>query len=147
MSKWKDTGGPAFPESLAIDPSGDVHSGWEGMTLRDYFAGKALVGMGTWAPLSINGHSAANNEQVWERKAKWAYEQADAMLEARNIECAEGVPADPERERKVEALVEAAEGLINEVCDAYYWFESDELAAAVTGVRAALHSLKGGENG
>lgn len=38
-------GGPAFPETIAITPSGDVYPGYHGMTLRDWFAGQALAGM------------------------------------------------------------------------------------------------------
>lgn len=34
-------GGPAFPVSIP----GCVDNGWQGMTLRDYFAGQALVGI------------------------------------------------------------------------------------------------------
>ena len=56
----KDTGGPAFPTGTAF----------QGMTLRDYFAAKALQGM-----------SAEINDEV--RAARWCYEMADAMLEAR----------------------------------------------------------------
>lgn len=59
----KDTGGPAFPaEKFA------VHFG---MTLRDYFAAKALQGM------------LARPHEWPSADAKSAYKYADAMLEAR----------------------------------------------------------------
>lgn len=64
-------GGPAFPESVAIGPAGDVYPGMGGMTLRDYFAGQALVATaGNWPNLS-------------KIAARTAYEHADAMLAAR----------------------------------------------------------------
>jgi len=43
MTTTTETGGPAFPA-----PAGVTHITQEGMTLRDYFAGKAMLGlMGT----------------------------------------------------------------------------------------------------
>jgi len=58
-----NTGGPAFP----LDDG--VH---RGMTLRDYFAAKAMQGM---------MHDVS--QPVGEVIAGWAYEVADAMLKAR----------------------------------------------------------------
>lgn len=61
MTDSINNGGPAFP-TRDYDP---------GMTLRDYFAGQALA----------NSYSQdANNDKL---VAKWAYQVADAMLEAR----------------------------------------------------------------
>lgn len=62
-----NTGGPAFPCDLtAYDP--EVQREMQGMTLRDYFAAKAM-------PLCpLRSHSDA---------ARWCYEMADAMLKAR----------------------------------------------------------------
>ena len=67
----KDTGGPAFPGPYA-DEQGNIEVLWkqQGMTLRDYFAAKALQGM-----------SAEIDDEV--RAARWCYEMADAMLDAR----------------------------------------------------------------
>lgn len=64
MSKI-ETGGPAFP--------GKAYSGLpnEGLSLRDYFAAKALANLYT--------HSESSPDKV----ADWAYQIADAMLEAR----------------------------------------------------------------
>ena len=58
-----NTGGPAFPTGLST-----------GMTLRDHFAG-----------LAMQGYLAANPtfECDLHKVADMAYEQADAMLEAR----------------------------------------------------------------
>jgi hypothetical protein len=66
----KDTGGPAFP-------SPQNHTSKEGMTLRDYFAAKAMQGlMGrVWG-----NQSAEELFPIW---AKSAYAVADAMLKAR----------------------------------------------------------------
>ena len=65
MSKAINTGGPAFPPS---NP-GYAH----GMTLRDYFAAKAMQG------------SLAEGSEVYKPSdfAEWCYAMADAMLEAR----------------------------------------------------------------
>ena len=66
-----NTGGPAFPQSREI---GDFFTG---MTLRDYFAAKAMQGLlaGTLTP-----------EIVWSQSdaAETAYNVADAMLKARD---------------------------------------------------------------
>ena len=59
----KDTGGPAFPESL------DGKGPFGGMTLLDYFAGQAVL-------------SAPDYQRTCDPAltAKWAYEVAAAML-------------------------------------------------------------------
>jgi hypothetical protein len=69
MSRDKDEGGDAFPSSRQ-----------RGMTLRDYFAAKALQGM-----ISTSGHPALLGLDGCELDtAKAAYKMADAMLAARN---------------------------------------------------------------
>ena len=68
MSKIK-TGGPAFPKTPFIE----VGTPQNGMSLRDYFAAKALQGV-----MACNG--VYDNEA---QLAQWCYEQADAMLKAR----------------------------------------------------------------
>ena len=64
----KNDGGPAFPHG---DPT---HGGEDGMTLRDYFAGKALQGIcahpDTWGLLQKG-------------IARTAYDMADEMITAR----------------------------------------------------------------
>jgi hypothetical protein len=68
-----NTGGPAFPGFDYIDQHGKKNP--EGMTLRDYFAAKALQG---W-------HANPDNVPTPEGwVAKWAYQEADAMLKARD---------------------------------------------------------------
>ncbi len=72
-----NTGGPAFPSGL-IDPSTPedaVHSLHNGMTLRDYFAAKAmqaLISAPTVRPM-VQDHEVAG----------FAYRIANAMLKAR----------------------------------------------------------------
>ena len=68
----KDTGGPAFPTENARQT--DFNS-WheEGMTLRDYFAAKAMQ---AWL--------VGINDPKIDVCAKSAYEIADAMLVERN---------------------------------------------------------------
>jgi hypothetical protein len=70
-------GGPAFPQPFAITPVGDaVENGPDtaGMTLRDYFAAKALAFVLGYADIPHTG------PDEW---AAAAYEIADAMLKAR----------------------------------------------------------------
>jgi hypothetical protein len=65
----KETGGPAFPDG-STNPWGVPEKA--GMTLRDYFAAKAMLGLLTSTRIS---------------KPDWiandSYEMADAMLKAR----------------------------------------------------------------
>ena len=76
----KATGGPAFPE-IRIR-SGDNYNPptklyYGGMTLRDYFAAKALMGMmASRNPSTPRFHP--------EDDAKYVYAVADAMLAERN---------------------------------------------------------------
>lgn len=68
-------GGPAFPRPYFEHPTnGEYSLAQEGMSLRDYFAGQALVGIIA---------SEVENRTPSEIVAKRAYELADAMLKAR----------------------------------------------------------------
>ena len=63
-----NTGGPAFPAPAGrLTPITD-----QGMTLRDYFAAKAIIAYHSDGKFS-------DSEDV----ASWCYRLADAMLEAR----------------------------------------------------------------
>ena len=64
-----DDGGPAFPSVGGPEYVKDA-----GMSLRDWFAGQALAGLGTWNPGMYPDLQA---------KADFAYATADAMLKAR----------------------------------------------------------------
>ena len=73
-----NNGGPAFP-GIRIK-QGDNYNApakiyYGGMTLRDYFAAKAMHASMTADPA---------NEADSDSHARWAYEMADAMLKARN---------------------------------------------------------------
>jgi hypothetical protein len=68
-------GGPAFPRA-SNRPYGD--HGYDGMTLRDYFAAKALA-----AFVSAPGEIGEESRDSAEKAAEWAYQQADAMLAER----------------------------------------------------------------
>ncbi|WP_407971428.1 hypothetical protein ACJ51O_07975 [Burkholderia pyrrocinia] len=81
-------GGPAFPE-VPGDRNG--YEGKSGMTLRDYFAAKALAGM-LAEPLSDDTEPGSifftpnfdkEHAQPGDRIAAAAYVLADAMLRAR----------------------------------------------------------------
>ena len=67
----RETGGLAFPAEFKDDTGIWQHSG---MTLRDYFAAKAMQGYS--ASPSLESAPPA-------KIAGWAYEQADAMLKER----------------------------------------------------------------
>lgn len=81
----KETGGPAFPQSTKRAVAGlcgsldrVVEDIWGGMTLRDYFAAKAMQAyIGSFPGITPD----------WRDADQWvpskAYEMADAMLEAR----------------------------------------------------------------
>lgn len=74
MNETKN-GGPAFPTTQyvsGISPTG--HSG--GMTLRDYFAAKAMQGL----IAQSMGTALGSNPEL---AAEHAYATADAMLKAR----------------------------------------------------------------
>ncbi len=68
-------GGPAFPMSCTRD--GYMPNVPEGMSLRDYFAGQALIGTTEWRP------SWSADKARTASIASYAYAVADAMLAAR----------------------------------------------------------------
>lgn len=71
----KKTGGPAFPcEIIGIDMDGEYRKPFAGMTLRDYFAAKAMLGF-----LTLD----MQDEYLASETAKEAYRYADAMLKER----------------------------------------------------------------
>jgi hypothetical protein len=72
MSKI-NTGGPAFAQQLECNRDGYAVTG--GMTMRDYFAAKAMQGICASGP---------TNEWSNSRLAAEAYDLADAMLKARD---------------------------------------------------------------
>jgi len=90
MSNTKNTGGPAFPTAMEEHHEGVLHFDMPGMTLRDYFAAKAMERfMDEW----MDGVKAGRYNQEIEGDldddsvhhiiANDAYTMADAMLIAR----------------------------------------------------------------
>lgn len=73
----KDNGGPAFPHLRRyVGPDTYESLSEGGMTLRDWFAGQALVTVTrTWPPVSHDNYAAI--------VARQAYAIADEMMEAR----------------------------------------------------------------
>jgi hypothetical protein len=65
---------PAFPVLIIDRPKELIQ--YNGMTLRDYFAAKAMEG----------SRSRNSRYETWDALAKDAYEIADAMLRAREAE-------------------------------------------------------------
>ena len=86
------TGGPAFPigtKEIRIDTYGGGRSessyGWEGgMTLRDYFAAKAMQGLLSDSNVCQGVNSWPSGKDAFNVAiAASAYRKADAMLAAR----------------------------------------------------------------
>ena len=73
-----NTGGPAFP--LEHSRTSSLH---DGMTLRDYFAAKAMQGHIVASMSALATHYKTNPDAVSPLIAAAAYEMADAMLKAR----------------------------------------------------------------
>ncbi|HIE4430012.1 TPA: hypothetical protein ACXM9H_000983 [Burkholderia multivorans] len=84
-------GGPAFPIPLAEGQGYQGHAPCDGMTLRDYFAGKALSGLlaepivegVTPSSIHCTPNFDSDGAQPGDRIATAAYALADAMLRAR----------------------------------------------------------------
>lgn len=66
----KETGGPAFPWCGDLNECPTINLG---MTLRDYFAAKAMQGF------LGDQNMPLDNDKL----AEWAYKMADAMIKAR----------------------------------------------------------------
>lgn len=68
---------PAFPNVSIRTKEGIEVYGESGMTLRDYFAAKAMQGM------FASDTKDWNSQNEWQTRAEVAYEMADEMLKAR----------------------------------------------------------------
>ena len=81
----KNDGGSAFPIRNVLDDNGLVID-WaqSGMTLRDWFAGQALIGlMAGWESVKLDsGRESGKPSDL----ASFAFQTADAMLTERNKE-------------------------------------------------------------
>ncbi len=87
MNTTIDDGGPAFPHEgfkanyeIGKGPIKIPHT-FPGMTLRDIFAGQALIGL---VPMSQRLPDILPDDKVAPAIANAAYDMADAMIAARN---------------------------------------------------------------
>lgn len=82
-----DNGGPAFPTQLHDNPAYVQVFPSEGMSLRDWFAGQALIGLimrGDWFMIHdpvTDGEEAKRHDA---QGSAMAYRVADAMIAARD---------------------------------------------------------------
>ena len=77
MSESTKDGGYAFPSPDTYNQNGDCQYGTFGMTLRDYFAAKAMQ---AYITAYVNtGRQEPDHSYI----PVWAYETADAMIQAR----------------------------------------------------------------
>lgn len=95
VAEWTDADEPApqpaagpfndrsafFPASEFVDGSRPEIRNTYGMSLRDWFAGQALAGLGTWCP----GAMPHDEEERTRRRAEWCVKQADAMIQALGV--------------------------------------------------------------
>jgi len=78
-----DTSAPAFP--VSAEQNG-VNYGDCGMSMRDYFAAKAMSGLlATSATFPDHGFSPISGFTICENIALFAYRTADAMLKMRDL--------------------------------------------------------------
>ena len=91
MSDESKAGGPAFPK-LTQDERWKTFQSTDGMTLRDYFAAKAMAAIiqsGTWGPQTADALHYEDDQEFVNNKAaclaEGAYQMADAMLKAREV--------------------------------------------------------------
>jgi len=82
-------GGPAFPFPDIVNANGDVQSGCNGMSLRDYFAGQALTGLlSNTSLLEMCDHNLPKHSTRMAASI-YAYGLADSMIKARTMELPE----------------------------------------------------------
>jgi hypothetical protein len=72
----KNNGGPAFPKQPHRLTNGMLEGNNEGMTLRDYFAAKAMQG-------ALTGCATRGEAVSYREVAELSYSLADAMLAER----------------------------------------------------------------
>lgn len=121
---------PAFPTFDAGESGGLIPTS-DGMTLRDWFAGKAMSGMLSCQDFmnELIHSSPARCAEARSLLSDWAFKQADAMLAQRSAESRLAIAAP--------ALYEACKGILRLRASA----SSDEAFAAV---RRAVALVEGG---
>lgn len=128
----RETGGPAFPHPGGSNDA-TVQISHLGMTLRDYFAAKALQGL--LANEEVADECASGDfSLVVSRYAQLAYTYADAMLKAR-------VAAESDAVSKLLDAAVAAEAVLAKG----RWVEgsTDPEAVALFALRAAIAKATG----
>lgn len=88
MEENIETGGPAFPVQYSNEADGPTVMPHVGMTLRDYFAARAMTACYAeyCAHANVQGY-----EEDWKMGvALDSYEMADAMLKAREVKNGQG---------------------------------------------------------
>ena len=76
-----DDGGPAFP---VVEANG-VNNGMFGITVRDYFAAKAMQGLIAQSLGCAYSTNASISEEAARLASAYTYQMADAMLKARGV--------------------------------------------------------------
>lgn len=80
---------PAFPPAVCVSASGDVYHGYDGMTLRDWFAGQlaaaeiASAGANEFAAEALAEAAVEAGQSIEQRIAFNAYRVADALIAER----------------------------------------------------------------
>jgi hypothetical protein len=76
----RDTGGPAFPQNDRVVSAISIANS-QGMTMRDYFAAKAMQGLLSNPKLANEILKHGGCHSGWIETSAWAF--ADEMLKAR----------------------------------------------------------------
>lgn len=90
MSKKIEDGGPAFPNPIRLRNGRVGHPGEQtietegGMSLRDYFAGQAIIGILTGSATLVAARGSEPLKDTVNAFSQSVYEIADAMLKARS---------------------------------------------------------------
>jgi hypothetical protein len=80
MNEQINDGGPAMPTNAHEDHWGTPHSATSGLSLRDYFAARAM-----YAAIAAKNDEVMRGYEGWRDEfAREAYRYADAMLAARS---------------------------------------------------------------
>ncbi len=78
----------AFPRPMASVGMLDSNDAQEGMTLRDYFAGKVINGICCnqfYLSALLEDFKSVTDDEMTSKIAQISYEMADAMLKAREV--------------------------------------------------------------
>lgn len=84
---FRDNGGQAFPSAEhQKDYDGNTYTSFhDGMTLRDYFAAKAMMGwLASYGPDAVHPIDSPQPKVALDHLAKGAYAIADSMIAERN---------------------------------------------------------------